>query len=156
MPRPLIGPQPTDETPFARVARPIASSAVALEARLREHRSPRYVAALTTLDSGSHTVDATEIAAALAAVDAEFSDVVIEARPAGLVAKCGLGQTFEVHSLDLERVTAVHVRSGQKLPDGLERARALAMHPQYVFVEVYPDAMRAVRADGTVNVVSGS
>jgi hypothetical protein len=129
---------------------------VALEARLREHRSRSYVEAMTALDSGSHTVNATEIAAALAALAGEFSDVFIEARPAGLVAKCGLGQTYEVHSLDLEHATAVHVRAGEKLPDGLERARALAMHPQYVFVEVYPDAMRAVRADGTVNVVSGS
>jgi hypothetical protein len=149
MPRPLIGPQPTDETPFVRVTRPIVSSAAALEARLREHRSPGYVDAMTGLD-------AADGAPAVAAIGAEFSDVVTDARPAGLVAKCGLGQTFEVHSLDLEHATAVHVRAGEKLPGGLERARALALHPEYVFVEVYPDGMRAVRADGTVNVVSGS
>jgi hypothetical protein len=70
------------------------------------------------------------------------------------VARCGLPQGFEVHSLDLARSTAVHVRSGEALPDGLDVARALALHPHYAFVEVFPAKMHAVRPDGTVNVVA--
>ena len=69
-------------------------------------------------------------------------------------ARSTMTRIFEVHSLDIVLATAVHVRAREPLPDGLERARTLALHPQYLFVEVYPQSMRAVRADGSVNVVT--
>ena len=43
-----------------------------------------------------------------------------------------------------------HYKIGQALPGGMERARTLARHPSYVFVEVYFRQVRAVSADGTV------
>ena len=48
-----------------------------------------------------------------------------------------------------------HYQRHEPLPPQLERARALALHPSYAFVEVYPTWLRAVRNDGDVTVVPG-
>jgi len=154
MPRPIIGPQPTDDTPIDGLVRAKPASPAALEARLRVRRSGEYLTAIGRLDAGSHAIDRSLTQAVLDAIAQEFAELSLEQRPTGLVAKCDLGDSFEVHSLDIVLATAVHVRAREPLPDGLERARTLALHPQYLFVEVYPQSMRAVRADGSVNVVT--
>jgi hypothetical protein len=40
------------------------------------------------------------------------------------------------------------------MPPLFERARALALHPSYAFVEVYSDVLRAVSVDGSVAVTT--
>ena len=46
-----------------------------------------------------------------------------------------------------------HYQKGEPLPDGMERARALAMHGAYAFIEVYSDILRVIGKDGSVAVV---
>jgi len=70
--------------------------------------------------------------------------------PLGIVARCHLGHPYEVHTLDCALDIVEHYKIGQALPGGMERARTLARHPSYVFVEVYLRQVRAVSADGTV------
>lgn len=152
MPRPILGAQST-EAAAELAARPKPQSPAALAARLRERRSAAYVEALQRLDAGSHALERVAVQALAEAVALEFPELRAEQRPAGLVARCGLPQGFEVHSLDVARATAVHVRPGEALPDGLDVARALALHPKYAFVEVFPEGMHAVSPDGTVTVV---
>jgi hypothetical protein len=152
MPRPIFGPQ-SSEAAFEPIAREKPQSPAALAERLRVRRSAAYLEALQRLDAGAHAVDRVALQAVIDAVAVEFPELRAEQRPAGLVARCGLPQGFEVHSLDVAHATAVHVRPGERLPDGLEVARALALHPNYAFVEVFPQSMHAVRPDGTVTVV---
>jgi hypothetical protein len=75
--------------------------------------------------------------------------------PAGIVAECFLGEPFEVHTLALDGSIIEHYRRGQALPAALERARALAGSPAYLAVEVYPDRLVCVRADGSVVLLEG-
>jgi hypothetical protein len=117
-----------------------------LAARLRERRSAAYVAGFAKLDLAKSAGDV------LDAIRAEFPELTPEQLPHGIVARCSLGHPFEVHTLELESDAVTHVRRGEPLPGGLERARALAAHPGYLFVEVYPDGVRAVGVDGTVSV----
>jgi hypothetical protein len=39
------------------------------------------------------------------------------------------------------------------MPPLYERARALALHPSYLFIEIYPDTLRAISIDGSVSVI---
>jgi hypothetical protein len=116
----------------------------ALAARLRELRSAAYLTVLAKLDV------AAGVEGVVDAIRAEFPELTLEQLPHGVVARCSLGNPFEVHTLDVANDVVTHFRRGEVLPDGLERARALAAHPSYLFVEVYPDGVRAVSADGTV------
>lgn len=73
--------------------------------------------------------------------------------PLGIVARCHLGPPYEVHTLDCALEIIEHYKIGQVLPNGLERARTLAKHPAYLFVEVFLKQVRAVSADGTVTTI---
>jgi len=71
----------------------------------------------------------------------------------GLVSICRLGVPYEVYILDFRGGILVHYKSGQVLPGGLEKARAIAMYGGYAFIEVYTDCCRAVAGDGEVSVI---
>lgn len=63
------------------------------------------------------------------------------------------GHPYEVHTLDFTNGIIEHYQEGQTLPDGLEKARGIAMRGGYAFIEVYADCCRAVSANGTVSVI---
>ena len=46
-----------------------------------------------------------------------------------------------------------HYKKGQILPNGLEKARTIAMRGGYEFIEVYVDHLRAISANGSVSVI---
>ncbi len=71
--------------------------------------------------------------------------------PLGIVAKCYLGNPYEVHILDLVGQIIQHFKLEEFMPSAFERARSLALHPAYAFVEVYSNKLRCVREDGTVS-----
>ena len=48
-----------------------------------------------------------------------------------------------------------HYEAGQLLPEGMERARSIALHGGYAYIEVYTDSLRAISADGSVAVIEG-
>jgi hypothetical protein len=71
----------------------------------------------------------------------------------GVVSRCYLGAPYIVHMCDLGGNIVEHYESGRAMPSLFERARALALHSSYAFIEVYPDVLRAISANGSVSVI---
>jgi hypothetical protein len=155
VPRPLLRPL-TSETRLTSSpstgSKTKALSGEALSARLRVKRSPAFMAALTKLDSGTHGINREAAQALVEAVCAEFPELTMDQLPLGIVAKCYLGEPFEVHTLDIAGGIVTHFKRGEPMPGGLEKARAVALNPYYAYVEVYPTSLRPVRPDGSVTV----
>ena len=124
-----------------------------LQQRLREKRSTAYVQTMTRLDAGTHHADRSALDALTAAIANEFPDLGIEQRPIGVVSQCYLGAPYEVHICDLGGGIIEHFETFRAMPPLFERARVLALHRSYAFVEVYPDTLRAVTPDGAVSVI---
>lgn len=121
---------------------------------LRKQRSRQYLAAVAGLDAGTHLHDPSAYQAVQQAICQEFQEVDIEQFPLlGIVARCNLGRPFEVHTLDLGGQIVRHYKSIELLPPMLERARSLAVHSAYAFVEVYTDRLVAVSNNGDTAVI---
>lgn len=156
MPRPLIhgGLQKTDSRLTVTNAEPIiALSPLELERRLRQKRSSKYVENMTKLDAGGHVCNHQFIQSLLDVLREELPEISIEQLPLGIVAKCYLQPPYEVHCLDRDGSIIQHFRTFEPLPPLLEKARELAIHGGYAFIEVYYDCLRAVKDDGNVSVV---
>lgn len=129
------------------------TSPMELDRKLRQKRSSKYMEAITKLDSGGHTPNTALIRALIDAIIEELPEITIEQLPLGIVAKCYLEPPHDVHCLDREGSIINHYKSFESMPSALEKARGLAIHGCYVFVEVYRDCLRAVKKDGTITVV---
>lgn len=82
----------------------------------------------------------------------EFGTAELSGLPLGIVAKCYLGHPHEVHTLDLNSGQIIrHYKIAEMLPEHFEKARTLAKHDSYAFVEVYPDKLILIRKDGTAS-----
>ncbi len=157
MPRPILGSQVGANT-GSQLGFVTAGKAVLtgpkLQQRLRQSRSKAYVQALQRLDAGAHHADRAGLDALIQAIANEFPELTIEQRPLGLVSQCFLGAPYEVHICDLSGGIIEHYETFRSMPPIFERARSLALHPSYAFIEVYGDTVRAVSLDGSVSVVS--
>jgi len=72
----------------------------------------------------------------------------------GILAKCYLGFPYEVHTLNFTLSSIIeHYKKGQTLPDGMEKARAMAARGVYEYIEVYTDYCCAISSDGTVSII---
>jgi hypothetical protein len=125
-----------------------------LERRLRQKRSNAYMEAVKQLDIGGETMNQAAFDAFVNAVKNEFPDVPFKDQLVGFVAKCYLGLPFEVHTLDISGGIIKHYRVSEGLPPLMEKARSIAIHGGYAFIEVYADSIRPVKEDGSVSVVS--
>jgi hypothetical protein len=134
--------------------RSTANSTTTSSGRLKSgRRSENYLRAIRALDASGST-SAVEIDEFVDGVRREFAEKY-HTIPFGIVAECFLGEPFEVHTLALDGSIIEHYRRGQALPAALERARALAVSPAYLAVEVYPDRLVCVRADRSVVLLEG-
>ena len=150
MPKPLITRQ---NAPLSRSRRGTESTTT-IGGRVKSgRRSENYLRAVRALDA-SGSLSAVETDEFVDGVRREFADKY-HTIPFGIVAECFLGEPFEVHTLALDGSIIEHYRRGQALPPALERARALAVSPAYLAVEVYPDRLVCVRADGSVVLLEG-
>lgn len=125
-----------------------------LDRLLRQPRSKRYMDALHKLDAGGHTHNQNKVNEIIDAIRGEFPEVEISGILLGYVSICYLGKPYEVHTLDVTGGIIEHYKSGQTLPNGLEKARGIAMRGGYDFIEVYVDCCRAISASGAVSVIS--
>jgi hypothetical protein len=150
-------PEATPDTSPAHTIPPLRGGlqGVKLEQRLRLRRTPAYVDALSRLDAGTHGLDVGAMNELIKAIAAEFPELTVDQRPLGLVAQCRLGHPYEVHVCDLTGGILEHYKRGRSMPSPFERARSLALHPSYLFIEVYPDSLRAIARDGSVSVITG-
>ncbi|MBI5071046.1 MAG: hypothetical protein HZB56_22745 [Deltaproteobacteria bacterium] len=115
---------------------------------MRRRRSPAYVAAIAKLDAGTMETSRGAIDALVEAVAAEFPELGTPDYPLGFLARCYLGAPYEVHTLDFAGGIICHYRRGEPLPPEFEKARGLAQHQAYAFIEVYRDSIHCVAADG--------
>lgn len=159
MARILLGSTPPQlDTTSLTATRPSTNanlSLQAVEARLRSKRSKAYIESLQKLDAGGHAHTREALDALLAAIQRELPEISIDRLPLGIVAKCYLGTPHEVHTLDRQGMIIRHYKSFEALPPLLERARSLALHPGYAFIEVYPDRLIAVSENGDTSMVKG-
>ena len=158
MPRPILGTSPAAKTAGRVEVRPTTTATSMLrgpqlQQRLRQARSKAYLDALTRLDAGAHHADRAALEALIEAIASEFPELGMEERPLGLVSRCYLGAPYQVHICDLGGGIIEHFEAFRAMPALFERARALALHPAYAFIEIYADTLRAVSPEGTVAVI---
>jgi len=156
MPRPILGtPVSHEKQQRTESARQTATHLVGpqLAMRLREKRSAKYVDAMQRLDAGTHQQNAAALRELLEAIGAEFPELTIDQRPLGVVSKCFLGEPYEVHRCDMDGNIVEHFKRHHSMPPLFERARGLAAHGAYRFIEIYADSLRAIAADGSVAVL---
>ena len=125
-----------------------------LDRLLRKTRSKEYMDALHKLDAGGHVHNQHKVNEIINTIRNEFPEVEISGVLLGFVSICYLGEPYEVHTLDLSGQIIEHYKSGQTLPDGLEKARSIALRGGYDFIEVYIDCCRCVSSTGAVSVIS--
>lgn len=117
---------------------------------LNRKRSPEYMNAIARMDAGGHVHNQHMVDALIQAIQNELPEIEIDLGPQGIVSKCYLGAPYEVHTLDVAGHIIEHYETYRKMPGLLETARGLAKSGHYAFIEVYPNALRAVKEDGTV------
>ncbi|MFJ8518691.1 hypothetical protein [Lysinibacillus xylanilyticus] len=128
---------------------------MALDKRLRQKRSQAYVDCVAKLDACGVTSSQAQINDLIQAIQNEFPDLTPYQYPIGIIAKCYLGEPYEVHILDVKLDIVEHYKKGEMLPSQMDRGRGIALHPNYVFIEVYNDTLRAVTTNGDVSVIQG-
>lgn len=112
-------------------------------------RSAKYVKLLSSLDTKSLT-DVQGWNELMDAVKEEFGTAELSSLPLGIVSKCFLGESYEVHILDLSGSQIIkHFKTGEAMPTDFEKARTLAMHNSYALIEVYTDKLVLIREDGS-------
>ena len=122
---------------------------------LRKKRSKKYMEAVHQLDAGGHVNNRQKIDEIIATVKNEFPEVELSGIFLGIVSICYLGKPYEVHTLDMTGNIITHYKAGEMLPEGMEKARGIAIHGGYDYIEVYSDCLRAVSSDGMVAVIKG-
>ena len=125
-----------------------------LDRLLRKTRSKEYMDALHELDAGGHVHNQHKVNDIINTIKKEFPEVEISGILLGYVSTCYLGKPYEVHTLDITGEIIEHYKAGQTLPNGMEKARSIAMRGGYDFIEVYVDCCRAISSNGTVSVIS--
>lgn len=143
-----------DNTQAMQLESVSANSQYEIERRLRQRRSSKYIEAMTGLDAESHVISEAVAEQIINAIKQELPEISFEHQPVGIVARCYLEPPYEVHCLDKEGAIIKHYKSYDDLPPLLEKARTIALHKDYAFVEVYYDCIIAVKHDGNVAVIS--
>jgi hypothetical protein len=157
MPRPIIGVPKISIT--SGEVQPERSAKIGpqephLGKRLRERRSRTYVEALSRIDAAGYESDRNALDSLLRAISKEFPELSIDQLPLGIVSRCYLGSPFEVHICDFKGEIIEHFETHRPMSAPFERARRLALHPSYAFIEVFNDTLRAVSLDGAVSVIA--
>lgn len=155
MPRPILGtPQPRVHTsPSAVTPRRSTLTSVQLQQRLRQKRTVGYVHSMKRIDVGTHIPSRAAMEELIDVISGEFPDLGIDERPIGIVSRCYLGAPYEAHICDMAGEIIEHFETFRPMPPLYERARSLAGHPSYAFIEIYNDVLRAVSVDGDVSVI---
>ncbi|WP_028549013.1 hypothetical protein [Paenibacillus sp. UNC451MF] len=123
---------------------------LALEKRLKQKRSQAFVESMVKLDAMGAICDHSKVQELIQSIHNEFGELKPHQFLIGIVAECFLGSPYEVHTLDLRQEIVQHYKVGEPLPSGMEKARELAKHPSYAYIEVYTDHIGAVSSTGYV------
>lgn len=125
-----------------------------LEAALRKPRSKEYVEFIKKMDIGCEADMSGYIAEWTDKVDKEFPFIAnVSNFLLGIISRCYLGDSYEVHMLDKTLSIVGHFKKGEPLPNGLEPCRSIGMNPNYEFVEVYEHMYCIVDKNGNTSVI---
>ncbi len=123
------------------------SSRFPSDRRKQKKRSKQYIDLIKGLDAQSLT-ETTGMQKLLSAIHEEFGTADVASLPLGIVGKCFLGHPHEVHILDFAATHIIkHYKIGEAMPGEFEKARSLAIHNAYLFVEVYTDKLILIRGE---------
>lgn len=125
-----------------------------LDRLLRQPRSKAYMDAMHKLDAGGHVHNQAKVDSIIHTIRQEFPEIELSGILLGYVSICYLGRPYEVHTLDVAGGIIEHYKAGEILPNGMEKARGIAMRGGYDFIEIYVDCCRAISSNGTVSVIS--
>lgn len=158
MPRPILSGKTAQEHKLElnvenAVKTKFSMDKAVLEKRLRSKRSAEYMDAIKKLDIGGCEQCKKQFDDCVEAIKNEFKDIPESDLLVGLVAKCYLGQPYDVHTLDMSGSILVHYKISESMPPLLERARSLALHGEYSYIEVYTDCLCAVKGNGNVSII---
>ena len=112
-------------------------------------RSKHYMDVIKSLDHDNLTTTKgmTEL---IETITNEFGLATVDRLPIGIVSKCFLGDSYEVHTLNLiDNHIIKHFKKNEPMPAAFEKARNLAIHNAYAMVEIYKDKMVLIREDGS-------
>lgn len=159
MPKPILRPTQSNQSASILSATPKKVQATQMEKMnldrlLAKPRSKKYIEAIHKLDVGGHTNNQNQVNEIINAIRNEFPEVELGGVLLGLVSKCYLGGLYEVHTLSVMGNFIEHYEVGHTLPEGMEKARSIAMRGGYEVIEVYSDCYRAISSDGTVAYIS--
>lgn len=116
-------------------------------------RSSKYVKLFSTLDIS----ELTEVKGwnqLMETIKEEFGTPDLLDLPLGIVGKCFLGSPYEVHILDLSGSQIIqHYKLSEAMPPDFEKARSLAIHNSYSFIEVYKNKLVLIREDGSTTIL---
>ena len=126
---------------------------LSLDRLLRKSWSKEYIDAIHQLDAGGHVHNQKEVNEIINTVKSEFSNVDINGILLGFVAKYYLGAPYEAHTLNLVGEIVDHYKRGEILPNRLDKAKSIAIHGGYEFIEVYTDCCRAISSNDSVSVI---
>lgn len=125
-----------------------------LDRLLRQPRSRAYMDAVRQLDAGGHVHNQARVNEIMDVIRSELPEAALSGILLGYVAVCYLGKPYEVHTLDVTGGIIEHYQTGQILPNGMEKARSIALRGGYEFIEVYTDCCRAISSNGKVSVIT--
>jgi hypothetical protein len=108
---------------------------------------------MTRLDAGGVVASKQKVQELIDRIASEFPELAEIQLPLGIVSRCYLGEPYEIHSLDSRLEIIEHYKRGETAPNGLEKARRLALHPSYAYIEVYTNMMCAVTHTGEVSII---
>ena len=155
MPKPILGQKTQTNYKLSLTPKTETKSddPLKIDRLLRKPRSKKYMEVVSKLDAGSHAHNHDKVNEIIESILEEFPEIELRGNFIGIVSKCYLGDDYEVHRLDMTYSIIDHYRRGQPLPDGLEKARSIAIHGGYAFIEVYTNCCRAVSINGDVSVI---
>lgn len=120
---------------------------------LRKSRSKEYMEILSKLDAGGHVNNQDQVDEIISKISDEFPEINLTGILIGVISTCYLGKPYDVHIVDLAGNIIGHYKTGESLPHGLEKARSLAINPNYKFIEVYNDCCCCVSTNGSVSII---
>ncbi|OUS69492.1 hypothetical protein B1748_31380 [Paenibacillus sp. MY03] len=156
--RPILGTKAGVETNLSASVRIRPTEeliGLALEKRLRQKRSTAYTEAMTKLDAGGVVCHSETVRELIQTISNEFPELKPHQFPIGIISKCYLGSPYEVHVLDTALEIVEHYKVGQSLPSGMEKGRALALHPGYLYIEIFSNSICAVSKSGNTSIIQG-
>ena len=141
------------QTRHNRTSATLKTDPAQIQMILRKRRSPKYLDAIKKLDAAGRTSNKQLADEIVQAIKDEFPDLDIENILLGCMAICHLDDPLEVHTIEIADPTIVHIPRHYPLGEFLDKARSLAIIPDYLCIEIYSHELRAISKTGSVAII---